>query len=164
MTDRFEAIKSQGLYDPSFEHDNCGIGAIIDIEGRKSHQLVCDALSIVERLDHRAGKDAEGKTGDGVGILTQIPHDFFVRKMSEQGVCLPAERQYGAGMFFFPQNDLKMRQARSMFDYYAQSRPDDSGMARGGFGSGGARQQGEGLHAPHLSGLYCPPGGNSGGR
>ncbi len=116
MTDRFEAIKSQGLYDPSFEHDNCGIGAIIDIEGRKSHQLVCDALSIVERLDHRAGKDAEGKTGDGVGILTQIPHDFFVRKMSEQGVCLPAERQYGAGMFFFPQNDLKMRQARSMFE------------------------------------------------
>ena len=116
MTDRFEAIKSKGLYDSSFEHDNCGIGAIIDTEGRKSHQLVCDALSIVERLDHRAGKDAEGKTGDGVGILTQIPHDFFVRKMARQGVSLPGERQYGVGMLFFPQNDLKMRQARSMFE------------------------------------------------
>ena len=67
MTDRFEAIRNRGLYDPTFEHDNCGIGAIIDIKGRKSHQLVSDALSIVEHLDHRAGKDAEGKTGDGVG-------------------------------------------------------------------------------------------------
>ena len=155
MTDRFEAIKSQGLYDPSFEHDNCGIGAIIDIEGRKSHQLVCDALSIVERLDHRAGKDAEGKTGDGVGILTQIPHDFFVRKMSEQGVCLPAERQYGAGMFFFPQNDLKMRQARSMFEIITR---------KAGLTILGWREVDSDPEVPHLSGLYCPPGGNSGGR
>ena len=74
MPKQVEQILADGLYDPSFEHDNCGIGAIIDIEGRKSHQLVCDALSIVEHLEHRAGKDAEGKTGDGVGILTQIPH------------------------------------------------------------------------------------------
>ena len=116
MTDRFEAIRNRGLYDPSFEHDNCGIGAIIDIKGRKSHQLVSDTLSIVEHLDHRAGKDAEGKTGDGVGILTQIPHDFFVKKMAQAGIELPAERWYGVGMFFFPQDELKMRQARSMFE------------------------------------------------
>ena len=116
MSGQFERIGREGLYQPSFEHDNCGIGAIIDIEGRKSHALVCDALSIVENLDHRAGKDAEGKTGDGVGILTQVPHDFFVKKMGEQGVLLPGERQYGVGMFFFPQNDLAMRQARSMFE------------------------------------------------
>ena len=116
MTDRFEAIRNRGLYDPTFEHDNCGIGAIIDIKGRKSHQLVSDALSIVEHLDHRAGKDAEGKTGDGVGILTQIPHDFFVKKMAQAGIELPAERRYGVGMFFFPQDELKMRQARSMFE------------------------------------------------
>ncbi|HAG69355.1 MAG TPA: glutamate synthase large subunit [Lachnospiraceae bacterium] len=116
MKDLFERIKREGLYDPSFEHDNCGIGAIIDIEGRKSHKLVCDALSIVENLEHRAGKDAEGKTGDGVGILTQIPHRFFVKKLEEQGTELPGERQYGVGMFFFPQNDLDMRQARSMFE------------------------------------------------
>ena len=66
-----------GLYDPQFEHDACGIGAVVDIKGRKSHQTVDDALSIVERLEHRAGKDAEGKTGDGVGILLQISHKFF---------------------------------------------------------------------------------------
>ncbi len=116
MSDSFERIRTQGLYDPSFEHDNCGIGAIIDIEGRKSHGLVDDALSIVERLEHRAGKDAEGKTGDGVGILTQVPHRFFLKKMREEGIELPGERGYGVGMFFFPRRDLDMRQARSMFE------------------------------------------------
>ncbi|MBQ6376292.1 MAG: glutamate synthase large subunit [Lachnospiraceae bacterium] len=120
MEERYERISREGLYDPSFEHDNCGIGAVIDIEGRKSHTLVCDALSIVERLDHRAGKDAAGETGDGVGILTQIPHSFFVKKMREQGVELPGERQYGVGMFFFPQNELAMRQAKSMFEIIAK--------------------------------------------
>ena len=114
--ERLEKLRQEGLYDPSFEHDNCGIGAVIDIEGRKSHALVCDALSIVEHLDHRAGKDAEGRTGDGVGILTQIPHRFFQKKLTEQGVNLPGERQYGVGMFFFPQNDLARRQAKSMFE------------------------------------------------
>ena len=116
MNEKLNRIGREGLYSPDFEHDNCGIGAIIDIEGRQSHQIVDDALSIVENLEHRAGKDAEGKTGDGVGILTQIPHDYFVRVMKEQGVELPGPRQYGVGMFFFPQNDLDMRQARSMFE------------------------------------------------
>ena len=116
MSDVFKKIEKNGLYSPAFEHDNCGIGAIIDIEGRASHGLVSDALSIVENLEHRAGKDAEGKTGDGVGILTQIPHAFFVKKLKSQGVVLPGPRQYGVGMFFFPQNDLDMRQAKSMFE------------------------------------------------
>lgn len=66
-----------GLYDPRFEHDNCGIGAVVDIKGRKTHKTIDDALQIVEHLEHRAGKDAEGKTGDGVGILLQIGHKFF---------------------------------------------------------------------------------------
>ena len=61
-----------GLYDPRFEHDNCGIGAVVDIKGRKTHKTIDDALQIVEHLEHRAGKDAEGKTGDGVGILSLI--------------------------------------------------------------------------------------------
>lgn len=69
----------QDLYSPAFEHDNCGIGAVVHIKGRKSHQIVVDALKIVEKLEHRAGKDAEGKTGDGVGILTQISHRFLQR-------------------------------------------------------------------------------------
>ena len=107
MTALFERIEREGLYRPSFEHDNCGIGAIIDIEGRPSHKLVSDALSIVENLAHRAGKDAEGKTGDGVGILTQIPHRFFVRKMREDGIHLPGRREYGVGMLFFPQHSSR---------------------------------------------------------
>ena len=113
---RFEKMRKNGLYDPSFEHDNCGIGAIIDVAGKASHKLVDDALKIVEKLEHRAGKDAEGKTGDGVGILTQIPHKFFVKKLKKEGIPLPAARAYGVGMFFFPQKDLELRQARSMFE------------------------------------------------
>ena len=76
----------QGLYCPQFEHDNCGIGAVVDIHGRKSHQTVADALTIVEHLEHRAGKDAEGKTGDGVGILLQISHDCFAKAAAEAGI------------------------------------------------------------------------------
>ena len=116
MSDQFERIRKEGLYDPGFEHDNCGIGAIIDVKGRADHKLVSDALSIVENLEHRAGKDAKGETGDGVGILTQIPHKFFVKKMKEEGIHLPGKRGYGVGMFFFPGKDLDMRQARSMFE------------------------------------------------
>ncbi len=66
---RTEGYKRQGLYDPAFEYDACGIGAVVDIQGRKSHQTVDHALKIVEKLEHRAGKDAEGKTGDGVGMF-----------------------------------------------------------------------------------------------
>ena len=116
MKGQTDQIREQGLYDPSFEHDNCGIGAIIDVKGRASHALVADALSIVENLEHRAGKDAEGKTGDGVGILTQIPHDFFVKTLKKQGVTLGARRSYGVGMFFFPQSELERRQAKAMFE------------------------------------------------
>ena len=68
---------SENLYDKSFEHDNCGIGAVVNIKGIKSHKTVEDALTIVETLEHRAGKDAEGKTGDGVGILLQISHKYL---------------------------------------------------------------------------------------
>ena len=104
------------LYDASFEHDNCGIGAITNIYGKKSHEVVADALSIVENLEHRAGKDAEGKTGDGVGILTQIPHKFFQKVCAKEGINIGGEREYGVGMFFFPQNELKRRQAKKTFE------------------------------------------------
>ncbi len=106
----------QGLYDPSFEHDNCGIGAVVNIHGEKSHGIVDDALKIVENLEHRAGKDAEGKTGDGVGILTQVPHKFLKKICKEQGITLGAERSYGVGMFFFPQEELQRSQAMKMFE------------------------------------------------
>ncbi len=109
-------MNNKTLYESSFEHDNCGIGAIVNIKGQKSHSIVADALSIVENLEHRAGKDGEGKTGDGVGILTQIPHKFLKKKCKEEGIILGNEREYGVGMFFFPQNELKRSQAKKMFE------------------------------------------------
>ena len=112
--------KTHSLYDPSFEHDNCGIGAVVNIRGEKSHKVVDDALTIVETLEHRAGKDADGKTGDGVGILSQIPHSFFVKAAAEIGVKLPGERDYGVGMFFFPRKELARNQARKMFEIIAE--------------------------------------------
>ena len=105
-----------GMYDPSFEHDNCGIGAVVNIKGVKSHKTVEDALSIVENLEHRAGKDAEGKTGDGVGIMVQISHKFFSKECAKLGIELGGEREYGIGMFFLPQDELKRNQAKKMFE------------------------------------------------
>ncbi|MBQ0079517.1 MAG: glutamate synthase large subunit, partial [Eubacterium sp.] len=107
---------NQGLYRQSFEHDNCGIGAVVNIKGVKSHKLVDDALSIVENLEHRAGKDAKGETGDGVGILTQIPHKYFKSICPKLGIEIGLDREYAVGMFFFPHNELKKKQAQKMFE------------------------------------------------
>ena len=109
-----------GLYRPQFEHDNCGIGAIVNIKGQKSHDTVANALKIVEHLEHRAGKDAEGKTGDGVGILLQISHKFFSKVCKPFGIFLGSERDYGVGMFFFPQDELKRNQAKNIFEVIVQ--------------------------------------------
>ena len=108
--------KQPGLYNPQFEHDNCGIGAVVIIKGIKTHQTVSDALSIVENLEHRAGKDAEGKTGDGVGILLQISHKFFKKAVKPLGIKIGEEREYGVGMFFFPQDELARNRAKKMFE------------------------------------------------
>ena len=105
-----------GLYSPQFEHDNCGIGAVVSIKGVKTHQTVSDALSIVENLEHRACKDAEGKTGDGVGILLQISHKFFKKAVKPLGIKIGEEREYGVGMFFFPQDELARNRAKKMFE------------------------------------------------
>ena len=105
-----------GLYDPRFEHDNCGIGAVVNIKGLKTHDTVVNALKIVEHLEHRAGKDAEGKTGDGVGILLQISHKFFSKACAPLGIFLGGERDYGIGMFFFPQDEMQRTQAKKMFE------------------------------------------------
>ena len=99
------------LYESSFEHDACGIGALVNIDGTKTHKIVDNALSIVEKLEHRAGKDASGETGDGVGILLQISHNFFKKIAEKEGISLGDERDYGIGMFFFPA-DYKSEQKR----------------------------------------------------
>ncbi len=113
-------VAKSKLYSPSFEHDNCGIGAVVNIKGEKSHDTVANALTIVETLEHRAGKDAEGKTGDGVGILLQISHKFFKKAAKEIGINLLSERDYAVGMFFFPQKELARNQAKKMFEIIAE--------------------------------------------
>lgn len=118
MTRQNRILRSgcNGLYRQTFEHDNCGIGAVVNIKGVKTHETVENALKIVENLEHRAGKDAEGKTGDGVGILLQISHRFFSKTCKSLGIFLGSEREYGIGMFFFPQDELKRNQAKKMFE------------------------------------------------
>lgn len=105
------------LYEKSFEHDNCGIGAVVNIDGHASRQIVDNALSIVEKLEHRAGKDATGETGDGVGILLQISHEFFKKVAQLEGISLGGERDYGIGMFFFPSDNFLRAQAMKMIEF-----------------------------------------------
>ena len=117
------------LYEPSFEHDACGIGAIVSIDGIKSYTVVDNALSIVEKLEHRAGKDASGETGDGVGILVQIPHEFFSGAAvsgeivgSNGSVCssLGDERDYGVGMFFLSGDGFARSKTMKLFENLCQ--------------------------------------------
>ena len=119
------------LYCPQFEHDACGIGAVVDIRGRKSYDTVDSALKIVEKLEHRAGKDAAGETGDGVGLLLQIPHKLFQRAAGELGFELGGERDYGAGMFFFPQDRLKRAQAKKITAPMPQASCSNCGQYNG---------------------------------
>ena len=113
-------MTDKGLYRQQFEHDACGIGAVVNVDGIKSHKVVDNALSIVEKLEHRAGKDASGETGDGVGILVQISHKFFSSAAAELGIDIGGEREYGVGMFFFPQDTLKRNQAKKMLEVIAR--------------------------------------------
>ena len=109
-------MEQRTLYDPRFEHDACGIGAVVNIRGEKTHKTVDDALSIVEKLEHRAGKDASGETGDGVGIMLQVSHSFFSEVGKQLGIALGGERDYGVGMFFFPQNTLRRSRVKKLFE------------------------------------------------
>ncbi len=123
LNDRTDVpFEKQGLYDPRFEHDNCGIGAVVNIKGVASRKVIEDALTIVEKLEHRAGKDAEGKTGDGVGILSQIPYGFFKRECSTLGINVGEKGDFAVGMFFFPQNEMKREQAKKMFEIIINKR------------------------------------------
>jgi glutamate synthase (NADPH) large chain len=93
-----------GLYDPTKEHDACGVGFIVDMKGRKSHQIIRDGLAMLENLTHRGAVGADPLMGDGAGLLAQIPHRFFREEMAKQGVELPAPGHYGIGYLFMPQD------------------------------------------------------------
>ena len=111
---------TSNLYSPRFEHDACGIGAVVDTQGRPSHETVDRALKIVEKLEHRAGKDASGETGDGVGILVQISHRFFSAVLAELGVTVGQARSYAVGMFFLPQDRILRARRQKLFEILAE--------------------------------------------
>lgn len=111
---------STGLYDPSFEHDACGIGFVANIKGSKSHQHIADALTVLENMEHRGACGCESNTGDGAGIMFQIPHEFFFDECIKQGVHLPAFGKYGVGVIFFPK-ELRLREeCRDIFNRSAE--------------------------------------------
>src|ERR1051325_8514229 len=102
--ERYGLPPKQGLYDPSFEHDACGVGFVVNIKGRKSHQIVRQALTILMNLRHRGACGCENNTGDGAGILIQMPHGFLKTACAREGINLPDEGQYGTGLVFLPQD------------------------------------------------------------
>ena len=112
---RLGAPPKQGLYDPQFEHDACGLGFVVNMKGKKSHQLVSDALQILVNLDHRGACGCEANTGDGAGILIQVPHDFFVTEATRLGFKLPAVGHYGVGQMFLPKNPAERETVKAEF-------------------------------------------------
>lgn len=102
------------LYTPEYEHDACGIGFIANINGVKTNQILSDALTMLENMEHRGGKGSSPKTGDGAGVLMQLPHDFFVEESTRLGFVLPAPGKYGVGMVFFPGNKKVMSACREL--------------------------------------------------
>lgn len=107
-------MEENNLYNPSFEHDNCGIGAVVNIKGIQTYKTVNDALKIVQQLEHRAGKDATGEIGDGVGILTQIPYQYLKKVVTQ--FELPEKGCFGVGMFFMPQDEKYRARIQKMFE------------------------------------------------
>jgi glutamate synthase (ferredoxin) len=110
----------QGLYDPAHEHDACGVGFVVDMKGRKSHAIVSQALQVLKNLLHRGACGCEVNTGDGAGILIQMPHAFLAREFGKLGITLPAPRHYGAGLVFLPREARQAARCRSMLEEIVQ--------------------------------------------
>lgn len=107
---------NQGLYREEFERDSCGIGAVVNVKGQKSHETISDALFMLSNMEHRGGRGSDPKTGDGAGILIQIPHTFLRDVTSRAGFNLPEEGQYGVGMTFFPKNKQLYKRSKELLN------------------------------------------------
>ncbi|HEX2660491.1 MAG TPA: glutamate synthase subunit alpha, partial [Polyangia bacterium] len=121
MTRNHEAPPSQGLYDSSNEHDACGVGFVVDIKGRKSKQIVQDALQVLLNLQHRGATGCEKNTGDGAGILMQVPHRFLAEECAKLKIKLPAAGQYGVGLVFLPNDPASQDACEKMFEAVARA-------------------------------------------
>ncbi len=111
----------QGLYDPWFEHDACGVGFVVDMHGRKSHQILLQGLQVLTNLDHRGASGAEPNTGDGAGVLLQMPHKFFQEAAKKARIVLPPPGHYGVGVIFLPRNPTVRRRVEEKFAQIVQS-------------------------------------------
>jgi glutamate synthase (ferredoxin) len=111
----------QGLYDPWFEHDACGVGFVVDIKGRRSHQILQQALQVLRNLDHRGASGSEPNTGDGAGVLMQMPHTFLKDVCKKARIALPEAGEYGSGLVFLPKNITKRRRLEERFEQIIQS-------------------------------------------
>ncbi|MEI7640661.1 MAG: glutamate synthase large subunit [bacterium] len=108
--------KAQGLYDPAFEKDSCGVGFIVNIKGDKSNKVILDGIKILDRLTHRGATGADPKTGDGAGLLIQMPHEFLLKVTKEAGFVLPEVGEYGAGLVFLPQAEADCKTVKEIFE------------------------------------------------
>jgi glutamate synthase (ferredoxin) len=111
----------QGLYDPWFEHDACGVGFVVDIKGRRSHQILQQAIQVLKNLDHRGASGSEANTGDGAGVLLQVPHAFLVEACRKTRIVLPGPAEYGCGLVFLPRNPTHRRRLEERFEQIVQS-------------------------------------------
>ncbi len=111
---QLEFPKQQGLYRPEFEHGSCGIGFVANLKGRKKHSVISDALSMLARMEHRGGTGYDIKSGDGAGILLQIPHELFMEECPKAGIKLPKFGDYGVAMIFFPKEDRKRSECKDI--------------------------------------------------
>jgi glutamate synthase domain-containing protein 2/glutamate synthase domain-containing protein 1/glutamate synthase domain-containing protein 3 len=105
-------MNKKDLYDPFFEHDSCGVGFVANINGQRTHKIVSDGITVLKNLVHRGAIGGDQKTGDGAGMLVQVPHDFLSRECTKTGIKLPKPGAYGVGMLFIPQEDKKRAEAR----------------------------------------------------
>src|SRR5579884_3296439 len=110
----------QGLYDPRHEKDACGVGFVVDLKGRKSHDIVRQALTVLLNLEHRGACGCEANTGDGAGILLQTPHRFLARECDRLGVRLPPPGHYGVAMVFLPTDAGERRHCEGLFEQIAR--------------------------------------------
>ncbi len=115
MTQTESFPEKQGLYDSQYEHDACGIGLVVNIKGVKSHEIITKGLTVLKNLDHRGARGAEANTGDGAGILIQIPHDFIKKTCAELGIKIPNPGQYAVGMLFLPSEPTLRAECEKIF-------------------------------------------------
>ena len=113
--------QAQGLYDPRHEHDACGVGFVVDIKGRRSNQILCDALTVLVNLRHRGAAGAEANTGDGAGILMQVPHSFLKKACGQVGIELPGAVEYGVGMLYLPPDPTARYKCEKLFEEIVES-------------------------------------------